>query len=57
MPGDWVTGSWESGSPYVARAMVGPGNKVLAKGNYDVWVKVFDAPETPAEKTGFLKIS
>jgi hypothetical protein len=55
--GDWVTGSWEAGGPpYVARALVGPGAKVLGKGNYDVWVKVTDSPEVPVKKSGFLKI-
>jgi hypothetical protein len=56
--GDWVNGSWEPGGPpYIARTLVGPGNKVLAKGNYDVWVRVNDAPETPYKKAGFLKVT
>lgn len=56
--GDWVTGSWEPGGPpYVARLLVGPGGpKTLAKGSYDVWVKIADNPETPARKAGFLKV-
>jgi hypothetical protein len=57
--GDWVTGTWEAGGPpYVARLLVGPGGaKVLAKGRYDVWVKIVDAPEIPAMNSGSWKIS
>jgi hypothetical protein len=55
--GDWVSGSWEAGGPpYIARTLVGTGGKVLAKGNYDIWVKVTDSPEVPAKKAGFLKV-
>jgi hypothetical protein len=51
--GDWVTGSWEvQGSTRWARILIGPGAKVLAKGTYDVWVKVTDSPEVPALKGG-----
>jgi hypothetical protein len=61
--GDWVTGSWETDSTVAskpiryARALVGPAGKVLAKGNYTVWVKVTDTPEVPAmQAPGLLQV-
>ena len=55
---DWVTGSWRTGDSgtFYARALVGPGAKVLAPGVYTVWVKFTDNPEIPARNVGYLKI-
>jgi hypothetical protein len=51
LSGDWVSSSWEqSGIPtiYLARCLVGPGGDItLAPGSYQVYVKIFDNPETP----------
>lgn len=60
--GDWKTGSWETvvGPPqlYVARCLVGPaGTIALAKGTYNVYVKVTDSPEVPVLFVDTLKIS
>lgn len=60
--GDWVTGSWESDVTVAsrpiryARCLVGTGGKVLAKGDYMVWVKVTDSPEAPAKIAGLLEV-
>lgn len=59
--GDWKTAIWESvdSTTYAACCLVGPvgGTIQLAKGAYDVWVKVTDSPEVPAKKAGFLRIT
>lgn len=61
--GDWKSATWETDattSPitYYARCLVGPaGTIALAAGVWDVWVKVTDAPEIPAKKSGNLQIT
>jgi hypothetical protein len=63
--GDWVNGTWETqtintpnGVQHIYRALglVGPGAKVLARGVYDVYVKIFDNPETPVRFVGILEV-
>lgn len=56
--GDWVTGSWRTGlsGTHYARAMVGPGFKVLGPGKYIIWVTFVDNPEVPAREAGYLTI-
>lgn len=50
---DFKTASWETDSStdpdtYTALCLVGPGGAVaLVPGDYSVWVKVVDTPETP----------
>jgi hypothetical protein len=61
--GDWKTASWEtdaSATPtvYYARCLVGPGGTVaLALGTFDIWIKITDSPEIPAERVGNLQIT
>lgn len=58
--GDWKTGSWESANArYWARLLVGPGSTfgALARGDYDVWVRVTATPEVPAMKAGRLQVT
>jgi len=59
--GDWKTGSWETvtGPPtqYKAKCLVGPGGTIeLAKGVYEVWVKITDNPEQPVLTVDTLTI-
>lgn len=63
--GDWVDGAWEDEAvvtpngtvhQYRALGLVGPGAKVLAQGYYDVYVKIFDSPETPVKYVGILEV-
>lgn len=55
---DWVTGSWETASgTYYARALVGPGGTVeLAKGRYQIYVKITDSPEIPVLESDVLEV-
>lgn len=62
---DWVTGAWETenvvtpnGTTQIYRALglVGPGGKVLARGLYDVYVKIVDNPEVPVRFVGILEV-
>lgn len=60
--GDWKAGSWQTvaGPPqvYVAYCWVGPGGTIaLAKGVYDVWIKITDAPGVPVKSVDILKIT
>jgi len=62
--GDWATGAWETvtdslnNRQYWAKLLVGPaGSKNLAKGRYDVWIKVLASPETPVVNAGQLIIN
>lgn len=58
-PGDYAAATWEPGGTrtiagdayYLARVLVGTGSDIgaLTAGSWDVWVKVVDSPETPAE--------
>lgn len=55
----WYTGSWETAAgQYYARVLLGPDNSgiVLAKGTYQVWVKIDEAIEYPVHKTGLMDI-
>lgn len=56
---DWVSGSWETTSDeYLGRCLVGPdGTTTLSVGSYDVWIRYIKAPETVAEKIGYLTIN
>lgn len=58
-PSDWVIGSWETTSnEYLGRCLVGPeGDTTLVAGSYDVWIRYTKAPETVAEKIGYLVIN
>lgn len=61
-PGDWKGANWETDATtipptYSARCLVGPGAVVLTVGSWDVWVKVTDAPESPARRVGNLQIT
>lgn len=57
-PSTWVTGSWEPGTPYTSRCLVGPagGAVTLSAGVYDVWVRITASPETPIRNTGELAV-
>lgn len=54
----WSDASWEtSGSTYYARILVGPqGGLVLPAGSYEVWVKIDEGVERPANRTGLLEM-
>lgn len=56
--GDWKTGSWDTaiGGTYLAQVLVGPGQNVLGKGVYSVWVQVVDSPEVPVVRVGSLQV-
>jgi hypothetical protein len=57
---DWVNGSWDTApGGYLAQCLVGPGSggKVLALGTYQIWLKIFDAPEIPVRQVGLLAIT
>jgi hypothetical protein len=57
-PSSWVTGAWESASGnYYATCLVGPsGATTLAPGEYQVWMKVSAAPESPVRLVGTITI-
>lgn len=60
--GDWHLGSWDSPAlgVYLAQCLIGPngGTTVLAAGTtYDVYVKVYDNPETPVIPAGQLAVT
>lgn len=54
---DWKSGSWETrASKYFARCLVGPGGVgALAKGVYEVWVKIVYGSETVVKAAGVLE--
>ncbi len=56
--GDWSTGLWETASDgYWGKCLVGPsGVATLAKGSYDVWVRVTKTPEEVIDRVGVLNI-
>lgn len=57
--GDWHTGSWDiapGNNTYLAQVLVGPAGVAIAKGTYQVWVKVTDNPEIPVVQTGTVTI-
>jgi hypothetical protein len=60
--GDWKTASWETDATttpvtYWARCLVGTGGAVaLTAGDYHVWVRVTDSPETPVVLAGLLRV-
>jgi hypothetical protein len=55
---DWQTASWEAGGPpYFARCLVGPAGTVsLLVGDYIIWVKISDSPETPIHPVDALVV-
>jgi hypothetical protein len=62
---DWVVGSWETetlvtpnGTVHIYRALglIGPAAKSLARGLYDVYVKIVDNPEQPVRNVGILEV-
>lgn len=61
--GDWRDGDWEvvaEGTElesYLARILIGSGGGVpVAKGLYDLWLRIANAPERPARKVGQLEV-
>jgi hypothetical protein len=57
--GNWHTGSWDTDPAtytYRAQLLVGPTGLVLARGTYQVWVKVTDSPEVPVGQAGTLQV-
>lgn len=50
----WTQGTWDAGTPYTARILVGPndGQIALATGSYQVYVQIQDSPETPCLWSG-----
>jgi hypothetical protein len=58
--GDWKTATWfDGGPPYQAGVLVGPDNDalLLAKGQYQIWSKLVDYPQTIVELIGILYIN
>lgn len=63
--GDWITAAWvqvESvtvGPPYQAQVLVGPDNSgvLLAQGQYQIWSKLVDFPQTFIQQIGVLYIT
>lgn len=60
--GDWKAAAWDTDASttpptYIAQCLVGPGGTIaLAKGTYDIWVKVTDSPEIPALQAEHLYV-
>lgn len=57
--GDWHNGTWGSTNPpYVAQILIGPANGglVLAKGVYQIWVRVITSSQVPVISVGTLVI-
>ena len=61
--GDWIPASWETVTisnvtTYYTAVLVGPQNgaKVLAAGEWRVWVKITDNPEIPVRYAGILRV-
>lgn len=62
--GDWKAGSWETlptqlnGTYYVAKCLVGPTGGVIAlpAGDYNVYLKITDAPEVPVRLVDTLTV-
>ena len=53
----WYTGTWDSGTPYTARVLVGSGGvTTLAVGAYQVYVRVTDSPEVPVLWSGPIQV-
>ena len=57
---DWKTGSWDLGlnGTYLAQVLLGPGSGAvgLARGRYQVWLRVTDNPEVPIWPLGLLEV-
>lgn len=58
-PTSWVNGQWETaGRDHFAMALVGPaGVATLTAGDYDIYVKITDAPEVPVRHLDILRIT
>jgi hypothetical protein len=60
---DWQTASWDTDTtniiyPYSAKCLVGPSGVItLGTGNYVIYVKIEDNPETPVLVAGQLVIN
>ena len=61
--GDWKTATWETDSTttpptYYAKCLVGPAATVtLADGEFAIWVRVVDSPESLVRRVGKLVVS
>lgn len=61
--GDWSDAVWEvdqttDPATYFAQCLVGPSADVtLADGEYAIWLKVIDSPESPVRNVGRLVIT
>jgi hypothetical protein len=55
----WTQGTWDAGTPYTCRLLVGPdaGQITLTVGSYQVWVRITDAPERPVLWSGPLVVT
>jgi hypothetical protein len=52
-PSVWTAGDWDADGK--ARILLGPGGSLtLAKGMWEVWLKVTDSPEIPVRRVGQL---
>lgn len=55
--GDWKTGSWDIvDDDYTAKIMFGT-DISLDAGQYDVYIKITDAPEVPIIRVGLLTVT
>jgi hypothetical protein len=60
---DWMEASWETDDtniiyPYSVKCLVGPSGVItLVPGNYVMFVKIFDSPETPVLLVGQLVVN
>lgn len=61
--GDWKTASWETDATvtpnvYSIRCLIGPGGTVtLAAGEYTIWTKITDNPESVVQEQGQLEVT
>jgi len=55
----YCSGSWDSGTPYTAKCLIGPNGGVttLTTGAYQVWIKITDNPEVPVLLAGPLLVA
>jgi len=60
--GDWNSAIWQTDATttpttYTACCLVGPAGVItLAKGRYEMWVKVTDSPEVPVLPAGAIEV-
>lgn len=55
-PSTWLTASWkpDETDPYACQILIGA--NTMAKGRYEVWVKIAANPEIPVRWTGSLEV-